>query len=176
MTESTNNVGAGLMWLTFGNEALQAVQSCRWQIALCAIMLFVDLWWAYSENRFHYYNATTEEEKKKYEWHMSRAVRRSCIKFVDYLTFLLVGVVLGLAVTEPYHIATHQDTAIFGILIGVSCDTVSSFGHFCVVRGWSFSHKDVWAFIKRFFVILVKKKNEDIGDALEETMKETKEE
>ena len=169
MTKTTNSLGAGAMWLTFGNEALQAIHDCRWQIVCCVFMLIFDFWWAYSENRHNLKNAQTEKEKKKYEWRTSLAIRRTCVKFVDYLTFLLVGVVIGLAITEPYELADHVQTAAAGILIGCGCDAVSAWGHICVVHRWNFKPSDRWKFLKRFAVALIKKKSEDVGEALEET-------
>lgn len=32
------------MWLTFGNEALQAIHDCRWQIVCCVFMLIFAAW------------------------------------------------------------------------------------------------------------------------------------
>ena len=57
-----------------------------------------------------------------------------------------------------------------GIFIGCGCDAVSAWGHICVVHGWKSKPSDVWKFLKRFAVAIVKKKSDDVGEALEETI------
>lgn len=92
------------------------------------------------------------------------------MKFVDYLTLLLVGVVLGLSIFEPYDIATHVQTGALGVLIGAACDLCSIWGHICVVKEYKFSRQSFFSFFKKFIIALAKKKSEDIGDALEESI------
>lgn len=174
MNTNNNSIGASALWFTFGNEALSAIRDCRWQIALCVIAILLDLWWAWSEHKYHVAHCKTDEEreKEKKKWRKSRAVRRSGIKLVDYFSFLIIGMVLGLAFFEPYGFLSHELCAALGVLIGAACDLASSWGHFCVVKEISCTKDNALKFIKRFFIALVKKKSEDIGEALEESIKD----
>ncbi|MCQ2257820.1 MAG: hypothetical protein MJZ41_07505 [Bacteroidaceae bacterium] len=166
----SSSISLSAVWLTFGAETLSVIFDCRWLIVLCAIIMLADMWWAYSEHMYHVKNCKTEEEKKKYEWRRSRAVRRTSMKFVDYLTLLLVGVVLGLSIFEPYGIATRVQTGAIGVLIGAACDLCSIWGHIAVVKGYKFNRDTVIRFFKKFLIAIVKRKSEDIGEALEDTI------
>lgn len=97
----------------------------------------------------------------------SRAGRRTCNKFVDYLTYLIIGALLGLAIFEPLDMATHTVTAAVALGLGCLFELDSIIGHVVAVHGgkWRFS-------VKRFLVTLVKRKNEDIGDAVEDALDE----
>lgn len=161
----TGSFGTTTIWITFGNEALQAIFDCRWLIVLCIVCMIADLWWAYSEHTYWVAHSKTAEEKAKHVWRKSRAIRRTAMKLVDYITLMLVGMVIGLAVCEPFDIASHTTSAAIGGLIGVASDVVSIVGHICVVREINIK-KD---FVRRFFVALVKTKNEEIGNALDKS-------
>ena len=54
----------------------------------------------------HRQKATRAVDKERYRFHFSQAGRRTLNKCVDYLTYLLVGCVAGLAITEPMGIGT----------------------------------------------------------------------
>lgn len=176
--KETTSLGSGAMWLTFGGEALAVIFDCRWLILMCIFIMIADMWWAYSEHLYHVAHCKTDEEreKEKKKWRKSRAVRRTAMKFVDYLTLLLVGVVFGMAIFEPYDIATHIQTGAIGVLIGAACDLCSIWGHVCVVKEYKFSRQSFWTFAKKFLIALVKKKSTDIGEALEETVINEKDE
>ncbi len=150
-----------MLWITFANEALQAIYDCRWLIILCVICIIADLWWSYAEHVYHIVHNGHEDA-----WRTSKAVRKSALKFVDYVTFLLVGVVLGLAICEPLNVCSHTTAAIFGGLIGVGCDVKSIISHVIVVKEIPIQQN----FVRKFFIALVRKKNKDIGDALDETI------
>lgn len=161
------NLSASILWIGFGNEAIIVIQDCRWQIMLCVIAIIADLWWAYSEHKYHVSKLPPEAQKKEREkWRKSKAIRKSSVKLVDYMSLLLIGMVLGLAFCEPYDIANHTQCAACGVIIGVASDLLSCIGHFCVVREITISRKSV----SKFLVAFIKKKNEDIGEALEETI------
>ncbi len=162
----TGSFGTTAVWITFGNEALQAIYDCRWLIVMCFICMLTDLWWAYSEHVYKDYHAETEAEKVKNVWRKSRAIRRTAMKLVDYITLMLVGMVLGLAIGEPLGICDHTMSAACGGLIGVTSDVFSIIGHICVVRETPIK-KD---FVRRFFIALVKTKNSDIGEVLDESL------
>lgn len=162
-----NNIGNSLIWVAFANEGLQCVHDLRWMIVLSIVLIFADFWWGWSESAMKYRRATTDEEKEKYRFHKSKAIRRSANKFIDYITYLLVGGVLGLAILEPLGVCDHVVSAAVGLGLGCLADMISIVGHYCSVKD---IHFDVWAFAKKLLINLVKKKNEDIGEALDETL------
>ena len=165
---SDNNFGNGLIWVAFLDEGMQCVRDLRWMIVLSIVLIFTDFWWGWSESRMKYKKATTDKEREKYKFHKSKAIRRSANKFVDYLTYLLVGCVLGMAILEPLGICDHVTSAAAGLGLGCVADMMSIVGHYCAVKGIDF---DAWKFLKRLVVVFVKKKDEDMGEALEETIK-----
>lgn len=164
----TGSFGTTAVWLTFGNEALASIYDCRWLIVLCFIMMLADLWWAYSEHVYHIVHAKTAEERKKFVWRKSRAIRRTAMKLVDYITLMVVGVVIGLAITEPLGLCDHVVPAAIGGSISVLADLLSIIGHLCVVREWKMPRN----LFRNFFIALVKTKSEDIGNAIDESFKE----
>ena len=164
----TGSFGTTAVWLTFGNEALASIYDCRWLIVLFFIMMLADLWWAYSEHVYHIVHSKTAEERKKFKWRKSRAIRRTAMKLVDYITLMVVGVVIGLAITEPLCLCDHVVSATIGGGIGVLADLLSIIGHLSVVREWKMPRN----LFRNFFIALVKTKSEDIGNAIDESFKE----
>ena len=164
----TGSFGTTAVWLTFGNEALASIFDCRWLIVLCFIMMLADLWWAYSEHIYHIVHSKSEEERKIHKWRKSRAIRRTAMKLVDYITLMVIGVVIGLAITEPLGICDHVISAAIGGCIGVLADLLSIIGHLCVVREW----KKPKNLFRNFVIALIKTNNEHIGNAIDESFKE----
>lgn len=164
----TGSFGTTAVWLTFGNEALASIFDCRWLIVLCLIMMLADLWWAYSEHVYHIVHSKSEEELKIHKWRKSRAIRRTAMKLVDYITLMVVGVVIGLAITEPLGLCDHVASAAIGGCIGVLSDLLSIIGHLCVVREWKMPRN----LFTNIFIALVKTKSESVGNALDDSFKE----
>ena len=148
MTKATGNA---LMWGTMGTEALTALYDLRWMIVFVVVLIIADFWWGISESM-----------KKHDVFRFSRAGRRTCNKLVDYLTYLLVGALMGLAIFEPLGWATHTVTAAVGLGFGCLWEIDSIIGHVCAVHDvkWRFS-------VKRLFICFIKRKNKDLGEAVE---------
>ena len=166
----THNLAtAAIMWSVFASEALNALHDLRWMLVLMVTLILTDFWWGWSENRMHYKAAKTKREREKYRFHFSAAGRRTLNKLVDYMTYLLVGCVVGLAVTEPLGICTHTTTAAVGIGFGCIFELSSIVGHICVVKGF-----DVRLNLKSLLVAIVKRKSEAMGEILDEGITEIK--
>lgn len=140
-------------------------------VILSIVLILADLWWGRSATQKKYLeaqelgNATLME---KFAWHKSRAVRRTCNKIVDYLTYLVVGALFGLAIFEPMEICNHIWTAATGLLIGAGCELSSIIGHMVYVKmGVDVKVIDVWRATMRFFGRLIKSKSQEIGEAVE---------
>jgi len=164
----------GIVWATIGQELMSVCFELRYMVILSFVLIVADFWWGHSESSKRYHHALQEYDKtlmEKYKWHKSRAVRRSANKAVDYLTYLLVGAFLGLAVTEPMGICGHVFTAAIALGLGCACEVASIVGHILYVKlGVEVRVSDVWRWVCRFFVNLIKIKNHDIGEAVDNTI------
>ena len=88
---------------------------------------------------------------------------------VDYVTYLILGSVLGLAIFEPLGWANHVTTAAIGLGFGCIWEVDSIVGHVCALHGI----KNTFS-VKRLIIALIKRKNADIGEAVEEAMDNNK--
>lgn len=163
----SHNVGAMITWSLFASEALSAVYDLRWAIVFCLVLIATDFWWGWRECKHHAKGAKSEEEKKKYKFHFSSAGRRTLNKFVDYTTYLLLGCVAGLAVTEPMGICTHTTTAALGIAFGCVFEISSIVGHIAVVKGINIKLN-----MKSLIVAIMKRKSEALGEIIDESIEE----
>ena len=169
------NVGVqGVTWAVFGAEALGALFDLRWMLALALALVLTDLWWGTAESKKRFGNAKAKNDRrgmKDHEWHVSRAGRRTFCKIVDYLTYLLIGCVVGLAVFEPLEWSNHVVTSAVGLGLGCLCEVASIVTHVLYVKyDVEVDVKDGWKFVGTFLLNLLKKKKEDVGEALEETI------
>lgn len=159
----TGTAAGGISIATFAGECIQVVTDLRWLIILAGVLIAGDFWWGWRESKMHREEAKTDAEREKYEWHNSRAVRRTLNKIVDYTSYLLVGVVFGLALTEPWDICDHTTTAMVGMLFGCACEVSSIFGHVAYCQGVR-----VKIDIKRMGVAIIRRKSEALAEILDE--------
>ena len=165
---TTNNIGAqGVSWTVFGAECLTAVYDLRWMIILAVILIGTDFWWGCRELASKRKKATLAMDKERYKFHFSQAGRRTLNKAVDYLTYLLVGCVAGLAITEPMGIATHTTTAAVGLGFGMLFELSSIVGHIAAVKGIN-----IHLNLKRLLVAIIKHKSEEVAEILDEGIEE----
>lgn len=140
-------------------ECITAIYDLRWMIVLIVVLIVADFWFGLSESLF-----------KHEEFRFSRAGRRTCNKLVDYLTYLLLGAVIGLAIFEPLNITTHTVTAAIGLGFGCLWEVDSIVGHICALHGVKSKFS-----VKRLIILLLKRKNKEVGEAIEEALKDGKE-
>lgn len=155
MENMVTSTGKAFVVSTMGVEAMQALFDLRWMLVLIVVLIVADFWFGVSDS-LH----------KHEHFRFSRAGRRTCNKAVDYVTYLILGSVLGMAIFEPLGWATHTTTAALGLGLGCLWEIDSIVGHVCALHGV----KNRFS-IKRFIIALMKKKNEGIGEAVEEAMK-----
>lgn len=136
---------------------MTALYDLRWMIVLVVALIITDFWWGISESL-----------KNKMDFRFSRAGRRTCNKFVDYTTYLLIGALLGLAIFEPLGITDHTTSAAMALGLGCLWEIDSIIGHVCAVHNikWELS-------VKKLVISLIKRKNEDVGEAIEDAMKDS---
>jgi len=137
-------------------EALRALYDLRWMLALVLALILADFWFGVSDSL-----------KNNEHFRFSRAGRRTCNKAVDYLSYLLLGSLLGLGIFEPLNWATHTQTAAVGLGLGMIWEIDSIVGHVCSIHGLKCSFS-----VKRFIIALIKRKAPDVGNAIEETIEE----
>lgn len=143
---------------TMGGEALSALFDLRWMLVFIVALILADFWFGVSESL-----------KKNEHFRFSRAGRRTCNKAVDYLTYLLVGALLGLAIFEPLGWANHTTTAAVGLGFGCVWEIDSIIGHACALHGV----KNRFS-VKRLIISLIKRKDRELGEAVEDAMDEGK--
>ena len=65
---------------------------------------------------------------------------------------------------------------IVATIIAVGCEAKSFIGHFIYLHGVNIKEKTITGFLKAFAVSFAKRKNKDIGEALEDGLKESEHE
>lgn len=129
-------------WGVMGSEALTVLYDLRWMLVLIVVLVVADFWFGVSESL-----------KKNKEFRFSRAGRRTCNKVIDYLTYLLIGAVLGLALFEPLNMCDHTVSAAVGLGLGCLWEIDSIIGHVCALHGVNNPFS-----VKKLFIALLKKK------------------
>lgn len=161
-----------MLWGAIGAELLNVVYDLRYMIICSFALILADLWWGYSESRMRRQDAKDMGNAMlmdKFKWHKSRAGRRTANKLVDYMTYLVVGALIGLAITEPMDICSHVWTAALGLGVGCACEIASIIGHVAYVKmGVEISMVDGWKAFIRFLGRLIRVKSNEIGEAVED--------
>ena len=150
----TTSTGKAVVLGTMGGEALSALFDLRWMLVLIVVLIVADFWFGVSES-LH----------KHEHFRFSRAGRRTCNKAVDYITYLILGSVLGLAIFEPLGWTNHVVTAAVGLGFGCVWEVDSIAGHVCALHGV----KNKFS-VKRLIIAIIKKKDADVGEAVEEVL------
>lgn len=150
----TASTGRAVVVGTMGVEAMTALYDLRWMLVLIVVLIVADFWFGVSESLY-----------KHEHFRFSRAGRRTCNKAVDYVTYLILGSVIGLAIFEPLGWATHTTTAAIGLGFGCVWEVDSIVGHVCALHGV----KNKFS-VKRLIIAFLKKKDADVGEAVEEAL------
>lgn len=158
------SVQTGYAALGLYAEILNVIYDMRWCILLGMVLILCDLYWGVRESTIRYY----ETNDSKYKVRLSRAGRRSVNKACDYISWTLLGALVGMAVLEPLGICTHIVAASVCIGCGSLFDLSSIYGHVCRVHGITPIS------LKSLGIALLKKKDSDLGEALEETLNNDK--
>lgn len=179
----TSHIGmvasSGFLWSQMGMEAMAVLFDLRWMLAACGLLIAVDFHWGWQESRMHYKDALAAGDKAladKYKFHFSRAGRRSLGKAVEYITYLLIGAILGLAIFEPLGVCSHIFSAAVGLLFGCLFDLSSIVGHVCVLHGIpkpKLSAGSLALFAARVGAAFVRRKDADLGESIGEALDRT---
>lgn len=160
MLETSSTSGANLSVLlgsvvvgsTFYGEVLQALYDLRWAVLFIIMLVITDFW-----------SGLTASVKVKGEnFRLSRALRRTIAKFLEYISYIIFGLFLAKALLEPFGWANNTTGAAVGASIAFFIEIDSIYGHICDLHG--IKHRFS---IKRLFISYIKSKDKDLGDAIE---------
>lgn len=172
-------VNSCFIFTTFGAESMAAINDCRMLLALIAILILTDLWWGSRESQMRYREALQEGRKtdaEKWKFRKSRAGRRTMNKLVDYITYFLLGLFLGLSVFRELGV-DHVLVASVFVSFGALFEVISIIGHILAVhhvQAPKVTWKSFWRFAGKVLVRIIKSKSPDTGAAIEEVISETK--
>ncbi len=169
---NTSSGVRGFGFLIMGEEIMYMLAEARYALLLLVLLIIADFRFGRRESSVRCNDAKARKDTylaAKYQWRTSRAVRRSINKLLDYVLFAVLGLFIGVQLLEPTGIDRIWGT--YGAMALVAyCELKSIFGHFLFLHGRGVSPSHLTAFIERFIVILAKKKNEDVGNALDEAI------
>lgn len=180
ITTTTAGKGA-VVWAVMVNEITAVLFDLRWMIVACVFLIYLDFHFGSAESRLRHKKALEDNNAtlaKMYEFHLSRAIRRTFNKGVDYLTWLLAFTLMGMAICEPLGICSHVITAAAAVLVACIVEIYSAAGHFCYLKGINVpkvnvTWKSFFVFLGRFAAGFARTKDEDLGNALDETIEQT---
>ena len=173
--DTGHTAARGLGVAFFGAEIVQIISDMRWALALLVVLIIADFRYGSSENGRRYKaakHAGNEVVALKYKWRTSKAVRRTCNKFLDYFLLMAVGAAFGMALLEPVGVP-HTFGAYGAAAIAFFCESKSIVGYFFFLRGVQIEERSISGFLKAFAVAILKKENQKMGDALEEALGNT---
>lgn len=173
IVQATNSLGTGTrgtVFVIFGGEIGAMLMDMRWCIMLLVLLVIADFRMGWGESSKRYWHARKKKDKvmmDQYRWHPSRAVRRTLNKLADYIVIMLMCGAIGMAVFEPVGIE-HEWGAWAGAVIACGCELSSIFGHLFYLRGVTVERKTIGGFLQALAIALVKRKSNDIGEAVED--------
>lgn len=161
-----------------GSELVMIITDARWLLLTIFICVAADFRFGWGESSKRYKEAKDKNDKLtmlQYKWHTSRAWRRTINKSIDYLIWVSVGMFLGMALLEPIGLS-HIYGGVAATAIAVFCEARSFCGHFFYLHGLEIEQKSITGFLKAFAVAFAKRKDEDVGEALEHGFNSIKDE
>lgn len=183
MTQAINmaqaqGIGTGIRTITFvgfGSEIVGMLIDMRWAFLLLVLLIVADFRFGLGESNKRHRDALERGDKTAadyYEWHTSRAVRRTCNKLADYVVLMLLSGAAGMALFEQVGVE-HTWGSWIGAAIAFYCEVSSIFGHFFYLHGVTVRKRTLVGFIKALIVAFTRRKSEDMGEALEEAFSKT---
>lgn len=138
-------------------ELIQVLYDLRWAVLFIMVLVFTDFW----------SGLTASVKVRKEDFRLSRALRRTVVKFLEYINFIIFGLVLSKACLIPFGIGDNNTGGAIGACLAMLIEFDSIYGHICDLHGIKNRLS-----LKRFFVAWLKRKNEDAGEALEEALED----
>lgn len=139
----------------YSEQVIPFLLQASWLLALPIIVVLTDCWFGISESR-----------QRKEEIRFSGAGWKTLRKLLDYYTLLILGFVIGHILPDAIDF-TVQETCFYFILFPTFFDLCSIIGHILKLKGVESNPK---RFLVRLIIDLVKTKNSDVGNALEDSL------
>ena len=177
--QSKTVIPNGIAWASMGSEAMASVYDLRWMLLAVVLLIAADAYNGTRESFMLFDEAKKRGDKMEMErnrFHLSRFGRRTICKLIEYLTYLLIGCVLGLAIFEPCGICSHVISAAIGLSVGALCEISSIVGHLLILHKITLPRltwNTAGSFFGQVLAIFIKQKNEDLGQAVSEAVHET---
>lgn len=126
MTTSNNITSITFIGATavFYAETLQLLFDLRWSFVCVVILICLDFG----------YGIADSVGKRGEDFHLSRAGRRTTCKFIEYLTYPIVGGVIGKSVLEPMGWGDMMLGGTMGVMLAILYEADSISEHFCNVH------------------------------------------
>lgn len=173
MFEQEVYMNSGTRMFTFammGNELVTVIYDSRWLLATILLCVIADFRFGWGESSKRYNRAKEKGDKlvmAQYKWRTSRAIRRTINKLMDYIMWVSIGAFIGMALLKPIGV-DYMMGGVVATFIAVGCEAKSFCGHFFWLHGVRMEEKSIKGFFRAFVVAFAKRKNEDLGEALEE--------
>jgi len=180
MNEATNIAGTGtrgIGLLLTGDGLVSVFIEAKYAIGFLLILIIADFRYGWGESNKRYLEAKATGDKRRmdlYKWRTSRAIRKSFNKLADFVIIIALGWFAGMALLEPIGIS-HKFGLFGASVILALCELSSIFGHFFYLHGVKVEKKTISGFLKALVVAIAKRKDSDVGEAIEETFNHQKE-
>lgn len=178
MFEQDVYMNSGTRMFTFammGNELVTVIYDSRWLLATILLCVIADFRFGWGESSKRYNRAREKNDKivmAQYKWRTSRAIRRTINKLMDYIMWVSIGAFIGMALLKPIGV-DYMMGGVVATFIAVGCEAKSFCGHFFWLHGVKIEEKSIKGFFKAFVIAFAKRKNKDIGEAIEAGFEET---
>ena len=156
--------------VAFGSELSEIITDARWMLLAIGVCVVADFRYGWGESSKQYKRAKDTGDKTAmlhYKWRTSRAIRRTVNKLIDYTVWVALGMTLGFAILKPLGV-DYLTGGVIATAVAIACEAKSICGHFFYLHGVDIKEKTIRGFIKAFVVAFAKRKNTDIGEALED--------
>ncbi len=145
-------VAAGALY----TELMTALFELRWMVLLIAVMVISDF----------ILGLTASVRLRGEDFRFSRAGRRTGAKLMEHYQYLLWGLLMGKAILEPLCVCNYVTACAVFACLPVLWELDSIAGHICDIHGVKVRFS-----IKQLIIAIVKKKNPELGNAVEEATK-----
>lgn len=136
-------------------ELQQVFYDIRWAVLFICVLIVTDFW----------SGLTASVRVRREDFRFSRALRRTLVKFSEYMCFIILGTLLAKAILEPAGVCSHVAGGALGAALALFCEADSIYGHVCDLHGIKGRFS-----LKRLFVCYIKRKDRDLGEAAEEAL------
>lgn len=153
--------GAVLLAASFPQEISETLYALRWAILFIILLVLTDFW-----------SGLAASVRIRHEdFRLSRAGRRTAVKFCEYIAFIILAASLAKCILQPLGVCGTEQGGAIGASIALLLEADSIYGHVCDLHGIKSRFS-----LKRLIVAWLKRKDRDAGEALEDALDEMKSE